>query len=144
MSKYLVVANQTTTSPRLVQELRDVARHEPGAEFVLVVPATAVRDLFFRRSPLEKAEAVARKHADKGRAHLVRAGLVVADARVVGGEPVSAVEQELRDADYAGVVISTLHGEHSAWLRMGLPQKVAAIFGGEVRHVETPPEWAGP
>ncbi len=144
MSRYLVVANQTTTSPRLVQELRDVARSDPGAEFVLVVPATPVRDLFFRRSPDEKAEAVARKHAQKGRAHLERAGLPIVDARVVGGEPVPAVEQELREATYAGVVISTLHGEHSAWLRMGLPQKVAAVFDGPVRHVETKPEWAGP
>ena len=74
----------------------------------------------------------------------MRAGLAVVDAKVVGGEPVAAVEQELRDGDYAGVVISTLHGEHSAWLRMGLPQKVAVTFDGEVRHVETPAEWAGP
>ena len=144
MATYLVVANQTTTSPKLLEELRDLARRQPGTEFVLVVPATPVRDLFFRRSADDKAEAVARKHADKGRAHLARAGLTVVDARVVGGEPVAAVEQELRDADYAGVVISTLHGEHSAWLRMGLPQKVAATYGGPVRHVETPPEWAGP
>ena len=144
MSTYLVVANQTTTSPRLLEELRDLARRDPDAEFVLVVPATPVRDLFFRRSTEDKADAVARKHADRGRAHLVRAGLAVVDARVVSGEPISAVERELRDASYAGVVISTLHGEHSAWLRMDLPRKVAAIFDGEVRHVEAPPEWAGP
>ena len=144
MPTYLVVANQTTTSPRLLEELRDVARREPGAEFVLVVPATPVRDLFFRRSTDEKAEAVARRHADKGRAYLTRGGVTVVDARVISGEPISAVEQELRDTDPAGVVISTLHGERSAWIKMGLPQKVAATFGGEVRHVQTPPEWAGP
>ena len=144
MSKYLVVANQTTTSPRLLEELRDLARREPDAQLVLVVPATPVRDLFFRRSTEEKAEAVARKHADKGRAHLARAGLDVVDARVVSGDPIAAVEQELRDDAYAGVVISTLPGEHSAWLRMDLPRKVAATFDGEVRHVEAPPEWAGP
>lgn len=144
MAVYLVVANQTTTSPRLVEELRDVARNQPGAQFVLVVPATPVRDLFFRRSSEDKAETVARKHAERGRTHLVRAGLAVVDARVVSGEPVQAVEQELRDAHYDGVVVSTLHGEHSAWQRMGLPQKVAAVFDGEVRHVEAPPEWAGP
>ncbi len=144
MPTYLVVANQTTTSPRLAHELRDVARGDPEAQFVLVVPATPVRDLFFRRSPDEKADAVARKHAEKGRAHVERAGLTVVDARVVGSDPVTAVEQELREAEYAGVVVSTLHGEHSAWLRMGLPQKIAAVFDGEVRHVETQPEWAGP
>jgi len=144
MATYLVVANQTTTSPQLLEELRDTARREPGAEFVLVVPATPVRDLFFRRSSEEKAETVARRHADKGRAYLTRGGVTVLDARVVSGEPVAAVEQELRDATYAGVVISTLHGEHSAWLRMGLPQKIATTFGGEVRHVEASPEWAGP
>lgn len=144
MPRYLVVANQTTTSPRLIEKLRELDRRESGAEFVLVVPATPVRDLLFRRAPEDKAEAVARKHADKGRAHMAKAGLDVVDARVVGGEPISAVEQELRDASYAGVVVSTLPGEHSAWLRMGLPQKVAAAFDGEVLHVEAPPEWVGP
>ena len=144
MSRYLVVANQTTTSPRLLEELRDLARREPGAEFVLAVPATPVRDLLFRRSTDEKAEAVARRHADKGRAYLTRGGVTVVDARVISGEPVFAVEQELQGSSYAGVVVSTLHSEHSAWLRMGLPQKVAATFDGEVRHVEAPPEWAGP
>ena len=144
MPRYLVVANQTTTSPRLLERLRELARGEAGAEFVLVVPATPVRDLFFRRATEEKAEAVARKHADKGRAYLTKAGMSVVDARVVGGEPVSAVEQELAGADYDGVVISTLPREHSAWLRSGLPQKVAATFGGQVVHVEAAPEWAGP
>ena len=144
MSRYLVVANQTTTSPRLVEELQELARRRAGVELVLVVPATPVRDLFFRRAPEDKAEAVARKHADRGRRRLASAGLTVVDARVVGGEPVSAVEQELRDASYDGVVISTLPGEHSAWLRMGLPEKIGATFDGEVLHVEAAPEWAGP
>lgn len=144
MSRYLVVANQTTTSPRLLEELRDLSRREPGVEFELVVPATPVRDLFFRRATDEKAEAVARKHADRGRAHLSKGGVTVVDARVIGGEPVQAVEQELRDARYDGVVVSTLPGEHSAWLRMGLPQKIEATFDGPVLHVEAAPEWAGP
>ena len=144
MPRYLVVANQTTTSPRLTEELRQMARRQPDAEFVLVVPATPVRDLFFRRASDDKAEAVARKHADRGRAHLQKGGVAVVDARVVSGDPITAVEPELREAEYAGVVISTLPGEHSPWLRMGLPQKVAAVFDGEVRHVEAPPEWGGP
>ena len=144
MPRYLVVANQTTTSPRLLQKLREVVRQDPGTDFVLVVPATPVRDLLFRRASDDKAEAVALKHARRGRAHLEKAGIAVEDARVVGGEPVSAVEQELRDGHYDGVVISTLPGEHSAWLRMGLPQKVAATFDGPVLHVEAAPDWAGP
>ncbi len=144
MSRFLVVANQTTTSPRLLEELRELSRHETTTEFVLVVPATPVRDLFFRRSSDERADAVAHKHAVKGRAYLARGGVAVTDARVVGGEPISAIEQELQNASYTGVVISTLPGEHSAWLRMALPQKVAATFDGIVRHVEAPPEWAGP
>ena len=144
MSSYLVVANQTTTSPRLLATLREVAQRKADAQFVLLVPATPVRDLFFRRATGEKAEAIARKHADKGRSYLEKAGLAVADARVVGGDPVQAVEQELGAASYDGVVVSTLPGEHSAWLRMGLPQKVAATFDGEVLHVEAAPDWVGP
>ena len=82
--------------------------------------------------------------ADKRRACLARGGVAVTDARVVGGEPISAIEQELQNTSCTGFVISTLPGERSAWLRMGLPQKVAATFDGIVRHVEAPPEWAGP
>ncbi len=82
MSRYLGVANQTTTSPRLLQELRGLGRREADAQFVLVVPATPVRDLSFRRATDEKAEAVARKQRRPG-ARVPREG------RRRGGSPLT-------------------------------------------------------
>lgn len=142
MSRYLVVANQTVTNPRLVHQLQSLCQQDAGAEFVLLVPATPVRDLFFRRGSDERAEAVARKHAEKARTCFAKEGISLLEARIGGAEPVDAVEQELRgDPDYAGVVVSTLPGEHSRWLKMGLPRAVESRFGVPVIHVEAPVTW---
>ena len=143
MSKYLVVANQTVTSPQLVHELRRLCEGDPEARFVLVVPATPVRHLL-RRDTAERAETVAREHAEKGRARLGEAGIDLADVRVGSGDPVEAVEQALQGDEYARVVISTLPGESSRWLKLGLPGTVRERFGVPVTHVEAPPTFVGP
>jgi hypothetical protein len=77
MSRYLGVANQTTTSPRLLQELRDLGRREADAQFVLVVPATPVRDLFFRRAPTRRPRR-SRASTPTGGAYLEKGGVAVA------------------------------------------------------------------
>jgi hypothetical protein len=45
MTKYLVVAHQTASSPELLDKLKELAREDAEAEFVLLVPATPVRHL---------------------------------------------------------------------------------------------------
>ena len=45
MTRYLVLANQTASSPELSDAIRQILEHEPDAEFVLLVPATPVEDL---------------------------------------------------------------------------------------------------
>ncbi len=142
MSKYLVVANQTVSNPRLITELRGLCHRDAGAESVLLVPATPVRDLLFRRASDERAEAVARKHAEKGRACFGREWISLMDVRIGSGDAAEAIEAELRgDPDYAGVVISTLPGESSRWLKTGLPQTVESRSHLPVIHVEVQPTW---
>ena len=45
MARYLIVAHQTATSPALVSRVRAMLAVEPGAEFVVLVPATPVEQL---------------------------------------------------------------------------------------------------
>jgi hypothetical protein len=137
MVRYLVVAHQTVTSPELLRKVRELrGKEEGGAEFVLLVPATPVRHLLFRRGDEADAEAVARRIADRALARYARKGLPLSDARIGAADPLQAIDDELRaNPGYTGVVVSTLPEEKSRWLRMALPGKVAAAHGLPVHHV---------
>jgi hypothetical protein len=142
MPKYLVVANQTVSNPRLISELQALCRKDSGAEFDLLVPATPVRNLLFRRGTDEKAETVARKRISKAKALFAQEGITLNDADVGSGDPIAAVEQRLQARDnYAAVIISTLPGESSQWLRIRLPQTIESTCDVPVYHVESPAAW---
>ena len=47
VSTYLVVANQTAVSRELTEALLEKGKQEPGAEFILVVPATEIDKMVF-------------------------------------------------------------------------------------------------
>ena len=74
MARYLVVAHQTVTSSELLKQVRVLREQEKDAEFVLLVPATPVRHLLFRRGDEQDAEATARKRAERGRALFAKKG----------------------------------------------------------------------
>jgi hypothetical protein len=143
MARYLVVAHQTVTNPHLLDQVRTVAKQDPEAEFVLLVPATPVRHLLFRRGNGQEAQTVARKLADKARALFHKEGIKLVDARVGDESPVEAVDHEVDEhPDYAGFIISTLPAEKSRWLRMDLPRKVESKYGRPVFHVLARDEWS--
>jgi hypothetical protein len=136
MARYLVVAHQTVTSSQLLRKVRELREQEEGAEFVLLVPATPVRHLLFRRGDEHEAEAAARRIADRALVRYARKGLPLLDARIGAADPLQAIDDELRaNQGYTGVVVSTLPEERSRWLRMALPAKVAAAHGLPVHHV---------
>ena len=136
MARYLIVAHQTVTSPQLLSRVRELREQEGDAEFVLLVPATPVRHLLFRRGDEHDAETTARRIADRALFRYARKGLPLYDARIGDTDPVQAIDDELRaNPEYAGVVISTLPAEKSRWLRMDLPHKVAAAHSLPVHHV---------
>ena len=76
MAKYLVVAHETVTNPKLIDQLRAIQKDDAQAEFVLLVPATPVRHLL-RRVGEHDAEVVAGKLADKARSMFAKKGVHV-------------------------------------------------------------------
>jgi len=144
MARYLVVAHETVTNPKLLKQVRSVMNDDPEAEFVLLVPATPVRHLRFWRGGREHdAEATAKRLAEKARAMFAKHGVNLADARVGKESPVEAIDDEVTaDPGYAGFIISTLPQETSRWLRMDLPRTVWSKYDKPVYHVQATPEWS--
>jgi hypothetical protein len=136
MARYLVVAHQTVTSPELLKAVRGVREQDAEAEFVLLVPATPVRHLLFRKGDENDAEATARKRGERARAVFTKKAVPLSEVRVGAADPVEAIDQEVAaHPGYAGFVISTLPAEKSRWLRMDLPRTVRAKHGLPVHHV---------
>jgi hypothetical protein len=136
MTRYLVVAHETVTNPELLKQVRAVKEQEGEAEFVLLVPATPVRHLLFRRGDVHDADVAARKLADRARALFAKRGVPLSDVRVGAPDPIEAIDGEVeRNPGYAGFIISTLPEEKSRWLRMDLPRVVSSKYGLPVYHV---------
>ena len=142
MTRYLVVAHETVTNPELLKQVRAVREQEGEAEFVLLVPATPVRPLLFRRGDEHGADVAARKLADRARALFAKRGVPLSDVRVGAPDPMEAIDGEVeRNPGYAGFIISTLPEEKSRWLRMDLPRAVGSKYGLPVHHVVAAPDY---
>jgi hypothetical protein len=141
MSRYLIVAHQTAGSPTLVERVRAVSRNDPGAEFVLLVPATPVRHLLSRRRREGEAESAARASAEEAKIIFAEAGINLIDTRVGEASPVDAIAEEIkRRPGYGGLIISTLPPRQSRWLRDDVPDQAQRQFGLPVIHVEATPD----
>lgn len=139
MAKYLVVAHETVTNPKLLEQIKKVEQDDKAAEFTLLVPATPVRYLLFGHRSDQKAEAVARELAEKARTVFEKNHVTLVDARVGSESPLEAIDDEIKaHPGYAGFVISTHPKEKSRWLALDLPNVVKAKYGLPVRHVEAP------
>ena len=139
MARYLIVAHETVANPRLMERVREVGESDPGAEFVLLVPATPVHLLFLKGTE-EDAQAIAERRAQEGKELFAQAGINLVEASVGDPSPLDAIANEVRrHPDYRGFVISTLPAEHSRWLRLDLPRKVQQTYGLPVYHVELSP-----
>ena len=128
--------------PRALRSAPRNPAKDPGAEFILLVPATPVRHLLFLHGNEQDAAAVANKLAKKAQED-VDAQPHQSGRRHVGSEsPIDAIDHEIAaNPGYAGFVISTLPQETSRWLRMGLPTVVAKKYGLPVHHVQAAPDW---
>lgn len=129
MARYLLVAHQTADSPELEAKVLGLARDDPKAEFVLVVPATQIGYLLELEegasgSPLTQA----RLRAQRARDSLAHAGVPLAATRIGHYDPLTAIEEELRSGSYKAVVICTLPHGLSRWLRMDLPAQVSRRY----------------
>jgi GABA permease len=136
MARYLVVAHETVTNPALLKQVRAIREQDEAAEFVLLVPATPVRHLLFRRGDEQDAALVARKLADRAGKLFAKKGLPFSDVRVGSAHPIEAIDAEVTaNPGYAGFVISTLPKEKSRWLQLDLPRAVRTKYDLPVHHV---------
>ena len=137
MTRYLVVAHETVANPELREQVRAVREQDAEAEFVLLVPATPVRHLLFRRGDEHDAETTARKRGERGRTVFRKKGVPLDDMRIGAADPVQAIDDEVTGhPGYAGFVISTLPATRSGWMRADLIERVRRASGKPVEHVE--------
>ena len=119
MGRYLIVAHQTATEPRLVERIARIRREEPAARFALLVPATPVEHLATWET--HETEAEARRRGERARTIFAAAGIALEEVLVGDQLPILAIEDELRERAegyYDGVVLSTLPPGVSRWLAL--------------------------
>jgi hypothetical protein len=131
MRHVLVVANQTVRGERLIEAVRRRAATEP-TRFTVIAPQAATGDAWVVDQA--DAAAAARARLDATLASLRGAG-IEAEGAVVASDPHAAV-MDVLDADPpAEIVISTLPGTRSGWLRRDLVERIREDAGVPVEHV---------
>lgn len=143
MGRYLVVANQTASSPELLSKLRELAAEDAGAEFVLLVPATPVRHSLSGTVEGESIE-LARRAGEAARALWEQNGLKTNRIEVGDLVPPRAVEDDLREhpTHYEGIIVSTFPLGVSRWLKLDVPHQMQRRFDIPVIHVVAQPTGA--
>ena len=135
MPRYLILANQTASSPELTSAIREIIKKDADTEFVLLVPATPVEDLLDWLDG--DNETVAKRTAQSAKEHLAEAGARVIRTEVGDPSPVKAIEDELQrhQEKYNGIVISTLPLQRSRWVALDQPRRIERRFKLPVTHV---------
>lgn len=131
MPRYLVVANQTLAGQHLVEEVRS-RMGEGDCRFHIVVPATPPHEQATWTEG--EARAVAQERLDEA---LLRFRALGADVSgEVGDErPLDAIRDALHQAEFDGLILSTLPPGPSRWLRMDLPHKAQRAFDIPITHL---------
>src|SRR3954451_9442747 len=132
MANVLVVANRTAESPELLDALKGrAARGDVG--FSMLVPATPHGVAWAADMHSGGAEADQHRHAAVER---MRAeGLTIDGGKVGDPDPLAAVQDEVNFGSYDEIVVSTLPGGISKWLKLDLPHRVERATGLPVTHV---------
>ena len=134
VTKVLVVANRTSSTPRLLEEVRRRAKEKP-CSFTLLIP-----DAGSSTRPGAANRAAADWTVASALPLLSRAAHGDVDSRIGGPDPYEAVKQAVEDGGYDEIIVSTLSRKRSVWLRrdlirrverLGLP--VTAIVPGKAR-----------
>jgi hypothetical protein len=120
----LVVANVTATSEDLLAALQERARRSP-ARFTLLVPGQGP-GLAGRRAGEPQLQAALERW---------RAAGLEADGLTGDADPVDAVRETWDPKSMDEVIVSTLPGQSSKWLRFDLPHRIATLTGAIVHHV---------
>jgi hypothetical protein len=121
----LVLAHRTAASPELIQAL--LGRQEQGpARFTLVLPADG---------PGSSSREACRKRVDEALATWREAGVKHADGVVGDPSPLDALLEARDPMHHDEVIVSTLPGQSSRWLRSDLPRTIYRSTGLKTTHV---------
>jgi bacterioferritin len=135
MARYLVLANQTASSPELTSAVQKIIEEDRDTDFVLLVPATPVEDLLDWQDG--DNESIAKQTAQTAKEHFERIGAKVVRTEVGDPSPVKAIEDELQrqQEKYHAVIISTLPLQRSRWVALDQPRRIERRFKLPVIHV---------
>ena len=113
VTRVLIVANRTSSAPRLIEAVRDRAK-QSRCEFALLIP-----DVSSRKEAdwtIESAQRLLRPAAR---------GPV--EGLVGGADPFESVRSAVRDGHFDEIIISTLPRTVSKWLRRDLIRRVKGL-----------------
>jgi steroid delta-isomerase-like uncharacterized protein len=133
MSKYLIVAHQTASSPELQHKVSSLIAQDPAAEFAVLVPKLPGMSVTWEGETVD----VAGQRAEAAKAVLEeKVGARVFRTAVGAEDPLQAIAEELRaHSGYDTLVISTLPPGISRWIKLDLVHRAARKFGLPVLHV---------
>jgi hypothetical protein len=129
--RYLIVANQTLTSPELLAAVRD-RLGAPPCRFHVLVPATPLKQQLAWTEG--RARTVARDRLEVALAWLHAEG-AIATGSIGDADPVLAVLDALPRDQFDEIVVSTLPPGLSRWIRQDLPHRLARRTDVPVCHV---------
>jgi hypothetical protein len=132
VANILVVANRTAESPELLEALKRRAA-EGDAVFSLLVPATPHGVAW--AADMHSGGGEAEQHMENAVERMRAEGLEVTAGKVGDPDPVAAVQDEVNFTKYDEIVVSTLPGGISKWLKLDLPHRVERATGLPVTHV---------
>jgi hypothetical protein len=126
----LVIANKTSSGEELLAHLKEKAAQEGRHVFIAVVPQLDGSGSAPREARARLASMLDRLHS----AGLLSSGMI--------GEPdpYTAAMNALELFHVDEVVISTLPGERSGWLRSNLIERVRGATSARVEHVVVDPQ----
>ncbi len=150
--RFLVVANQTSTSPALIEAIAERVAIGPSSWHV-VVPMAGANELARLASlafdpvsgfginvvdlPLDEGDPRARAEARLASLLEVLEGLDVPATGEIGDEdPCTAVRVALARRGVDEILVSTLPAGMSRWISMDLISRIARKFPGVITHVE--------
>jgi hypothetical protein len=132
VANVLVVANRTAESPELLEALKQRAT-QGDVEFSLLVPATPHGVAW--AADMHSGGGEAEQHMENAVERMRSEGLQVTAGKVGDPDPVAAVQDEVNFTKYDEIVVSTLPGGISKWLKLDLPHRVERVTGLPVTHV---------
>jgi hypothetical protein len=121
----LVIANRTSSGEELLDRLREMAASGGPHLFIAVVP---------QADKSGRAPAEARARLARMLDHLNSAGLL-SSGMIGDPDPYTATIYALELFRVDDIVISTLPGERSGWLRSNLIERVRSVTSARVEHV---------